>query len=129
LRQTLFHARKKTQHALIVFVDRRAVAPRISAHQQIFTHRHVAEQPPRFRHRADTAPHDLRRAEAADRLAFERDAAGTRLVQTENQLHRGRLAARVAAEQAHDLPAPHLKIDVEMHLHGAVERFDMFEFQ
>src|SRR5262249_29840254 len=84
-------------------------------------------QPPRLRHRADAAADDVRRREAKHRLAVEQHVAGAWLQQAEDHLHGGRLAARIAAEQADDLPAADLDRKVEMDLTRSQIGIDLAE--
>jgi hypothetical protein len=72
-------------------------------------------------------PDDPRRRQPRDRLAVEEDVAGARLHETEHHLHGRGLAARIAAQKADHAAALDREAQVEMHLHGPVERIDAVE--
>jgi hypothetical protein len=122
-------ARKQFQHSRQIFGDGAAVVPDIGAHRQILAHRHQRENTTRLGNRTDAGANDLMRRQSVDRAAIQRDSAGAWRDQTEDDFHRRRFAAGVAAEQANDPSAADFERQIEMRLDGAVKRVDAIKAQ
>jgi len=81
----------------------------------------------RGRHRRDAAPDDLAGAQGVDRLTAEGDRSGRRAHETEDGLHRRRLARGVAAEERHDLALVDLVAHALQHVERAIVGVDVRE--
>jgi hypothetical protein len=118
---------KERQHPIEIGCDRPSVGPRIGAHQQVLAHRHQREDASRLGHGANSRPDHLMSGPAVDALPVERNGSGARGEQTEDDFHRRRFAAGVAAEQRDDAALANLEREIEMRLHRAIERIDAIE--
>src|SRR3984885_2297488 len=61
---------------------------------------------------------------AVDALALEHDGSRARRQEAEDDFHRRRFAAGVAAEQADDAALANLEREIEMRLHRAIKGID-----
>ena len=101
------HAVGAEQHA----DDARLVAG-VAAHHDVLQRRHLREEPDVLERARDAEVVDLVRLGAGDLLALEPDLALGRGVDAGHRVEAGRLAGAVGADQAEDLAAADLEVDV-----------------
>jgi hypothetical protein len=118
---------EKREHPIEVSGDSSAVGARIGSHEQILSNGHQREDAARFRHGADPRPYHSVSRPAVNSRSIEGDRSRSRRKQANDDLHRRRFAAGVAAEQRDDAPLANFKREVEMRLHRAIKSVDAIE--
>ena len=99
-------------------VEERAAVRRLGGEHDVLRHRHHRDQHEVLMHHPDAGvDRGLRRAEL-DRLARDHDLALVRVVEPVEDVHQGRLAGTVLAEQRVDLALAQVEVDVVVG-HGA----------
>src|SRR5215831_14957533 len=94
----------------------------LGAHQEVLSHREIAEDAPVLGHPAYAEPADLVRKEALERLPVEGDGAARHRDQSHDGLEGGGLARAVAPEQRNDLALAHFQGDAVEHPRRTIGR-------
>ena len=95
-------------------------ALQVSAHFQVFEHRHLGKEAPAFWDMANAQTDDLMRRQANDRAAVKQDVASAGLYQAGQRPQDGTLACPIGADEANHLAGVEVKRYPFHGLDGAV---------